>query len=277
MTNEINYYDFKTDKEPAIIIYASELMNDIDPTEKIIYYVLKMFSMGKESAYPAIETMGRILGISEKTVRNKINGLIKKGLVWKKARYDAKGRTSNLYITYDMSSNLRSEKGQKNTPANNHESRGNTTNNSIYDNTTTTKEKSQTKNIEVDENISKVREIVKEPLTDEEVKAILNDAKNSLEVIKEKYEIIKKSKKKIDNVVGMLICAIRFNYKTIAREPIAIASNEPNRSNKALDTYKSNKNTNHVQKAPKNSFNAFPQRNYTPTDYAMMEQRLLNK
>ena len=62
------------------------------------------------------------------------------------------------------------------------------------------------------EHISKVKSIFKENITDLEAKFILNTAKDDINIIKEKYDIVSQMKK-VGSVVGTLIDAIRKDYQ----------------------------------------------------------------
>lgn len=98
---------------------------------------------------------------------------------------------------------------------------------------------------------------IEEKLTIENYKQLLECANYNVELILEKYEQSKKTKK-IDNLVAWLTCAIKENYKTTSKNNTSESSS--NQSDK-----------------PKNKFNDFQQRNYSDDEIADLEKKLLNK
>lgn len=98
---------------------------------------------------------------------------------------------------------------------------------------------------------------IEEKLTIENYKQLLECANYDVELILEKYEQSKKTKK-IDNLVAWLTCAIKENYKTTSKNNTSESSS--NQSDK-----------------PKNKFNDFQQRNYSDDEIADLEKKLLNK
>lgn len=98
---------------------------------------------------------------------------------------------------------------------------------------------------------------IKEELTIENYKQLLECANYDVELILEKYEQSKKAKN-IENLVAWLTCAIKENYKITPK--ISTSESSSNQSDK-----------------PKNKFNDFQQRNYSDDEIADLEKKLLNK
>ena len=110
---------------------------------------------------------------------------------------------------------------------------------------------------EILEMIVELKINIKEKLTIENYKQLLECANYNVDLILEKYEQSKKTKK-IDNLVAWLTCAIKENYKTTSKNNTSESSS--NQSDK-----------------PKNKFNDFQQRNYSDDEIADLEKKLLNK
>lgn len=72
-------------------------------------------------------------------------------------------------------------------------------------------EHQEQKELDVDDLVDQLREIINEKLKTKEYKAILEVANNDVELIKAKYQIAKKQRK-IDNLVGWMIEAIKKEY-----------------------------------------------------------------
>lgn len=97
---------------------------------------------------------------------------------------------------------------------------------------------------EVQENLTfKLREFIKEPLTEHDMESILKASGYDVEKIKKAYDIAVASKSKIENLTGFLIKALKEDYSMP------------------------------VEKKNTDRFNNFPQRNY---DYDELEKKLLN-
>lgn len=96
--------------------------------------------------------------------------------------------------------------------------------------------------IDLDDLIEQLQDIIREPLKIKEYKAILEAANNDIKLIQAKYQIAKKQRK-IDNLVGWMIKAIKEEYT----EPI--------------------------EKRKKSGFNNIEPRKY---NYAELEKQLLN-
>lgn len=73
---------------------------------------------------------------------------------------------------------------------------------------------------EIDELIDEVKDIIDEKIKTKDCKVLLKIAEYDVGRIKEKYEILKKNSRKIENVVGWLIKAIEEDYQEpIGKEP----------------------------------------------------------
>ena len=68
--------------------------------------------------------------------------------------------------------------------------------------------------IEDDEDpLSEIRRLIKEPLTDRDIKTILKAANNNIDLVKEKYELAQKSESPIRKLVAWMIKAIKEDYQ----------------------------------------------------------------
>lgn len=109
---------------------------------------------------------------------------------------------------------------------------------------------------ELFELIDKLREIISEPLKLKDYKTILEVAKYDTLLIEEKYNILKNSNNKVENVVGWMIRAIEDDYT-------------PNVSKKSKES-KSDTNK-------KNSFHYQGERVYSDEEIAEIERRNMNR
>ena len=109
---------------------------------------------------------------------------------------------------------------------------------------------------ELFELIDKLREIISEPLKLKDYKTILEVAKYDTLLIEEKYNILKNSNNKVENIVGWMIRAIEDDYT-------------PNVSKKPK---KSESDTN-----KKNSFHYQGERVYSDEEIAEIERRNMNR
>ncbi|KXZ40039.1 Helix-turn-helix domain-containing protein [Alkalithermobacter thermoalcaliphilus JW-YL-7 = DSM 7308] len=195
------------------IVENHVLKSDISPHAKLLYVILCMYSNKEKECFPSYETLLINTGIkSRATLAKAIKQLKDVGILEVINRQ--KENASNIYIIKDNPvQNLNkassiNELGlvqnlNKASSPNEHELKTYNKNQKklkLYNN----------KESVVDLKIKKVKEIIKEDLTDKEISSILKAAKNDIELIKEKYEIAKKNNYK--NLVAFLIKAIKDNY-----------------------------------------------------------------
>lgn len=72
--------------------------NSLKGTDKAVYMALSYFASNKSSeCYPSRDTLMRVAGISDKTLRNAISNLKEKGYISVKHRTVKGKRASNIY------------------------------------------------------------------------------------------------------------------------------------------------------------------------------------
>jgi len=72
--------------------------------EKLVYFLLRSYAYRADNCYPGQERLARNLGMSKRSIRRRIEGLIERGLIAVKKRFNEKGQqTSNIYYIRDLS------------------------------------------------------------------------------------------------------------------------------------------------------------------------------
>src|SRR5262245_34816793 len=66
-----------------------------------VYNMLVMFSGSKSEAWPSIDSLAEMIGVSRPTIIKAIDKLVELGIITKENRFDDKGQTTNLYTLID--------------------------------------------------------------------------------------------------------------------------------------------------------------------------------
>lgn len=62
--------------------------NDIDKTDKLVYIALNTFCYGnKNECYPSTEVVGKMLGLTRRSISKSLTNLVKKGYVERTIRH----------------------------------------------------------------------------------------------------------------------------------------------------------------------------------------------
>lgn len=282
---EVGTLEYSGEVNAGFSIIFNEVWElNLTTNEKILYMALLSFIpvySNRQNCYPPVKKLCEMTGCSESTIKRSTKKLVEKGVLTKISQYRENGsQTVNNYILKDAKKALIEQKEtQKKVLANNHEDKDkgkeqNIKNNSIAFDSNSDNNKCQEEVDTKKKDFGKVREIVKEPLKDTEIKTILKVANNDFEVIKANYALTKGQD--IEKMGAWLVYAIKHKLAD-QQEPIKNPQEAPKRPNKPSNEYKPVNTTTPPFKASKNKFNEFPQRNYTKEEFLTMEQRLLNR